>query len=379
MVVEAVELYWLDLHLRQAHRTSYGTDVARPVVLVRVAGPGLEGFGECAAFASPTYSEEYAAGAWSAIADHLAPRLLAAGDGIAPSGGPRRWREWAGAVADAVGGVVGHHMAKAALEMAVLDAGLRASEASLADALDVPAATVAAGAVVGTRDRLDELVAEVDVLASAGYGRVKLKIDRGWDLAPVRAVREAFPDLGLQVDANGAYGADDADHLAGLDRFDLLCLEQPCAADDLAGSATLARRLDTPVCLDESVTSLGRLEACLALGAGDMVCLKAGRVGGFGPAVAIHDRCVEAGVALWCGGMLETGLARAANAALAGLPGMALPGDLGGGDRFAEGDPAGALAVTDGRVPVWRGPGVGPAPSPERLAAVTTARTRIGG
>lgn len=377
MGLEAIELSWLDLHLRRPHRTSYGTDVARPVVLVRVRGDGLEGWGECAAFAAPTYTEEYAAGAWAVTVDHLAPRLLAAGVGEAGPDRPDGWVAWAAEVADAVAGVVGHPMAKAALELAVVDARLRAGGWPLADALGVTAPSVEAGAVVGTRDTVDEVVAEVAALVEAGYGRVKLKIDRGWDLEPVRAVRDAFGSLRLQVDANGAYGGEDAAHLAGLDRFGLLCLEQPCPADDLAGSAAVAARLDTPVCLDESITSPARLEICLALGAGDMVCLKPGRVGGLGPALAIHDRCLEAGVPLWCGGMLETGLARAANAALAGLPGMALPGDLGGGDRFEEGDPAGALAVTDGRVAVWRGPGVGPVPDPDRLAVVTTARATV--
>lgn len=388
MIVEGVELRWLDLHLRTPHRTSYGTDTNRPVILARVVCDGAEGWGECAAFAEPTYSEEYAEGAWEVLRRHLVPRLLAAPPPTAPPGGSARdgWLALSGLLRGTLAGVVGHRMAKATLEMAVVDASLRASGTPFAAALGVEVADVDAGAVVGTRDDPGELVDEVEALVAAGYRRVKLKIAPGWDTVPVEAVRDRFPDLGLQVDANGAYRLDaaagdaaSADRLRRLDDAHLLCVEQPLAADDLVGTATLARRLSTPVCLDESVTSLRRLEEALALGACGVVCIKPGRLGGYGEAVAVHDAARAAGVPAWCGGMLETGLARAANATLAGLAGFTLPGDLGGGDRFEEGDPAGALAVTAGRVAVWRQAGMGPAPRPDALRRVTSRTEWLAG
>ncbi len=359
MGIEGVELLWLDLHLKVAHRTSYGVDVERPVILARVVTGEGEGWGECSAFARPTYSEEYAEGVWEVLRRELVPRVLGT-DG--------------GGVAAAMAPVQGNRMAKACLEMAVTDAGLRAAGRSLAESLGVTAGEVEAGAVIGTREDLGEVVDEVEALVGAGYRRVKAKIKPGWDLEPLRVLRSRFPELGLQADANGAYTLADADRLTGLDELELLCLEQPLPADDLVGHGTLARRLRTPVCLDESITSLGRLEEALALEACDVVCVKAGRLGGLRAAVAVHDRCLAAGIPVWCGGMLETGLARAANAALAGLPGFSLAGDLGGGDRFVEGDPAGVLVVTAGRVPVFAGPGVGPAPRGEALGRVGTRR-----
>jgi o-succinylbenzoate synthase len=393
--IDGVELLWLDLHLRRPHRSATGTERDRPVVMVRVVTPEAEGFGECAALATPDYSEEYAAGAWAVLETFLVPRLLTVlgggagggrelgggevgggdafrqGGGEPPRGGEASWRSVANTVGAALAGTVGHPMAKACLEMAVVDAWLRGGEGSFAAALGVSVHDVEAGAVVGLAGRVEDLVAEVDALVGRGYRRVKVKIAPGWDVAPLRELRRCFPRLGLQADANGAYDPDDTDHLVALDDLDLLCLEQPFAAERIIDLGRLAERLDTPVCLDESATSLAAVASARALGAGDMVCVKPGRLGGFEAAVRLHDWARHVGVPLWCGGMLETGFARAANGALAGLPGFTMAGDLAGGERFVEPDPSPAPGPIDGRIPVYRGPGVGPAPDPDRLAAVT--------
>jgi O-succinylbenzoate synthase len=367
---EAVELRLLSLRLQRAHRTAEREDMDRPVVLVRVLAADGEGWGECAALAAPTYSEEYALGAFAALRDHLAPILLdRTGAGVAvpsPDG-----------AGDELDVVRGHHMAKAALRTAVLDATLRAEGRSLADHLGVVVDRVPAGAVAGLPTSPGALVARVEEAVAAGYQRVKVKIAPGNDLAPLRAVRDRFPTLPLQADANGAYrlpvgtpGAPPA--LRALDDLGLLCLEQPL------GHVKLGQALSTPLCLDESLTSVVRLEAALALGACRVACLKAALLGGIDQAVAALERCRRLGADAWIGGMLETGLGRAVNAALAGLEGISLVGDIGGGRRFEEDDPFGVVDLDDGSVPLYRGPGVGPAPDAAQLDAVTARVERIG-
>ncbi len=368
MRIDGVELRWLDLHLRHPHHSAAGVETDRPVVMARVVTDEGEGMGECAALAAPTYSEEYAAGAWAVLHDHLAPRLVGQ---LALHADTPAWTDVARAATGALDAVVGHPMAKACLEMAVVDAWLCTRGDSLAAALGAGATSVEAGAVIGIYSGVDDLVAAVAVLVADGYRRVKVKIQPGWDAEPLRALRRSFPGLGLQADANASYRPADLGALRALDELDLLCIEQPLPPDDLVDLARLAAALETPVCLDESATSLGRVEAAAALGACDMVCVKAGRLGGVGAAVRLHDWALVAGVPLWCGGMLETGFARSVNVALSALPGFVLPGDLAGGERFLEPDPAGVPAPVAGRVDVHRGPGVGPRPDPASLARVT--------
>jgi O-succinylbenzoate synthase len=363
MRVNGVELRMLSLHLRHPHVGAADDETERPAVVVRLLTDDGEGWGECTALRAPTYAPEYAWGAWEVLRSHLVPRLLTGpGAAIAPD-----------EVRGMLAGVRGHHMAKAALEMAVLDASLRAAGRSLATWLGVEAASVPAGAVAGLASSPAELVERVGALVEAGYVRVKLKIAPGADVVPVAAVRDRFPDLVLQVDANGAYRLEDAGVLAGLDDLGLACLEQPLPADDLTGHAALAAKIRTRVCLDESITSLGRLEAALGLGACRVVCVKAGPLGGPLRAVEAHDACRRRGVDAWCGGMLETGLGRAANAALAGLPGFTLVGDVSGGPRFLEDDPFGTPTMDRGRVALHQDPGVGPDPDRDALASVTSA------
>jgi o-succinylbenzoate synthase len=352
-----VELRRIRLPLVTPFRTSFGTERERDILLVRMTTADAEGWGECVAGAAPLYSAEYVDAAQHVTREHLLPRLRAVPDLTAAR------------VAPALAGVKGHPMAKAALEMAVLDAELRARGVPLAEHLGAVRDRVAAGVSVGIAGSVPELLDAVAGYLDQGYARIKLKIEPGWDVEPVRAVRERFGDeLLLQVDANTAYTLGDARQLVRLDPFDLLLIEQPLPEDDLRGHAELARRLRTPVCLDESVVSARAAATAIALGACSVVNVKAGRVGGYLEARRVHDVCAAAGVPVWCGGMLETGLGRAANVALAALPGFTLPGDTSASDRYWRRDLVTEPFVLEGgcvRVPAGPGPCV--AVEPARL------------
>jgi O-succinylbenzoate synthase len=276
-----------------------------------------------------------------------------------------------------LGHVSGHPMSKAALEMAVLDAELRRTGVPLARHLGGVVDRVPSGVSVGIMDSVAELLEAVGGYLAEGYVRIKLKIEPGWDVEVVDAVRERFGDIALQVDANAAYALVDAQHLARLDRYDLLLIEQPLAAGDLRQHAQLARLLRTPVCLDESVTSARSAADAIALGACRIINIKAGRVGGYLEATRIHDLAVASGVAVWCGGMVETGLGRAANAALASLPGFTLPGDVSGSDRFFHEDITAPILMHSGYVEVPAGPGVGAVPLDDVLDRRTVASRRV--
>jgi O-succinylbenzoate synthase len=359
--LEAVELRRIALPLVAPFRTSFGTQTARDILLVRVRTDVGEGWGECAALADPKYSSEYVDGAADVLRRFLVPAVAAVEDLDAH------------AVSRALAPFTGHWMAKAALETAVLDAELRAAGRSFGSFLGAATDRVPCGVSVGIMDSLPELLDAVDGYVAAGYLRIKLKIEPGWDVEPVRAVRERFGDVALQVDANTAYTVSDARHLAKLDPFELLLIEQPLPEDDVLGHAELARALRTPICLDESITSARTAAAAIRLGACSIVNVKPARVGGYLEARRIHDVCAANGVPVWCGGMLETGLGRAANVALAALPGFTLPGDTSASDRYYATDITEPFRLEDGHLRVPTGPGLGVQPDPARLAEVTTA------
>jgi O-succinylbenzoate synthase len=362
MKLTGVELRRIAMPLVSPFRTSFGTETARDVLLVRAVTDDAEGWGECVAMTDPLYSSEYVDGAADVIRRFLLPRLVA--------GGPLGAQD----VATRLEPVKGHRMAKAALEMAVLDAELRATGRSFARELGAVHDRVPCGVSVGIMDSVPELLDAVGGYLEEGYVRIKLKIEPGWDVEPVRAVRERFgDDVLLQVDANTAYTLADAQHLARLDPFDLLLIEQPLDEEDVLGHADLARLISTPVCLDESITSARDAAAALRLGACRIVNIKPGRVGGYLEARRIHDVCAAQGVPVWCGGMLETGLGRAANVALAALPGFTLPGDTSASGRYYAGDITEPFVLDDGHLRVPDGPGLGLAPLEDRLVEVTTS------
>jgi O-succinylbenzoate synthase len=357
MKLSAVELRRIRLPLVAPFRTSFATETERSVLLVRVLGAEAEGWGECVAIDEPLYSPEYVDGASQVITDFLLPRLPA--DVTARALGP------------AFAPVKGHAMAKAAVEMAVLDAELRTVGMSYAAYLGGIHDRVPAGVSVGIMDSIPELLDHVDGYLAEGYARIKLKIQPGWDLEPVRSVRERFGDILLQVDANTAYTRADARHLAGLDPFDLLLIEQPLPEDDLLGHAQLAAVVTTPICLDESIVSARAAADALSLGACSIINVKAGRVGGYLEARRIHDVAVAHDVPVWCGGMLETGLGRAANLAFAALPGCTLPGDVSASSRYYTRDITEPFRLVDGLMTVPSGPGLGVSPIMDFLDELT--------
>jgi O-succinylbenzoate synthase len=326
----------------------------------------------------PTYTSEYTGGARAVAEEFAVPALLASG-----SASPAQARA-------ALARLSGHHMLKAAFELALLDAALRARETSLAaylrsaSSLDeargpVPA-TVPAGVVVGFTASSAELLAEVERFVALGYRRVKLKVAPGRDTAELAEVRRRWPELVLMADGNGAYAgagpAQAARQLRGLEQLGLACLEQPLAPDDLLGHARLARQLAVPLALDEALSSPAAVALALELGACSVVNVKAGRLGGYLAAVEVHDLCARAGAAAWCGGMVETGIGRAANVALGSLPGFSLPGDISASSRFFATDVAGPLELAEGgTVMVPTGPGLGVAVDVAAVARFSVRRS----
>jgi o-succinylbenzoate synthase len=310
----------------------------------------------------PLYSSEYADAAQAVIRDHLLPRVFALDD-VSATG-----------VSAAVSGIKGHPMAKAAIETAVLDAELRVAGIRLADHLGAVRDAVDAGVSVGIMDSIPTLLDAVAAYLDEGYRRIKLKIEPGWDVEPVRAVRERFgDDVLLQVDANTAYTLADGRHLAKLDPFDLLLIEQPLEEDDILGHAKLAKVVRTPICLDESITSARIAATAIELEACAVVNIKPGRVGGYLEARRVHDVCAAHNIPVWCGGMLETGIGRAANVALAALPNFTLPGDTSASGRYYALDVTAPFVLEDGRLRVPTAPGIGIDPLPDVLESLTTS------
>ncbi|MGI9644281.1 MAG: o-succinylbenzoate synthase [Ilumatobacteraceae bacterium] len=352
--LEAVELRRIAMPLVSPFRTSFGSQTARDILLIRVEmratdGSTTEGWGECVALSEPSYSPEYVEAAQHVIIHHFLPKLFRAGPIEAAD------------VAPALAKLHGHPMAKGALEMAVLDAQLRAEGRSFADFLGATATRIPSGVSVGIQPTIDELLATVQGYVDDGYVRIKLKIEPGSDIEHVAAVRNLVgPDMPLQVDANTAYRRTDGEHLGRLDEFRMLLIEQPLAEEDIVGHAMLAGQLITPICLDESLVSAATTADAIELGACEIANIKPGRVGGYLEAARIHDLCLDKQIPVWCGGMLETGIGRAANAALAALPGFTLPGDISASTRFyAQDIVTDPITITDGHVAVPTSPGLG--------------------
>jgi O-succinylbenzoate synthase len=363
MKLEAVELIRLDVPLKSTFRTSEGAMNALEVVWVHAITDVGEGWAECAANRLPDYSSEYHAGAAGVLKEFFIPEIKNLGNELT-----------AEAVAPTLHWAKGHRMAKAALETAVLDAQLRAADTSFAQYLGAVKTKVPAGVSGGIMDSLPELMKFVEGYLAEGYLRIKLKIEPGWDYEPVKLVRETFgPDLLLQVDANTAYTRDDFDLLKRLDEFNLLLIEQPIEEEDILGHARLAEYIETPVCLDESIVSAGVARDAIELGATEIINIKPARVGGYIESVKIHDIAQAAGIPVWCGGMLETGIGRAANLALAALPNFTLPGDTSASSRYYEVDTTEPFVLVDGHIDVPTGPGIGVDPIREVVDRYTVS------
>lgn len=361
MAIQSIEIIRGSIPLVTPFVTSYGVETGRNLLYIHIVGDEAEGWGECVALTDPLYSSEYIDGADDVIRRYLLPMV-----------GPQTTAQ---EFTNAAAAINGHQMAKAAIESALMDYELRARNESLAEFLGAIKTRVPSGVAVGLYSSIDELVATVAGYVSEGYQRVKIKIDKGNDLEPLRAVRSAFGnDLLLQVDANSAYSIADSDHLVKLDEFNLLLIEQPFAEGDLISHVELARHIQTPVCLDESITSLDLARTAVEMGACSVVNVKPGRVGGILEAKKIHDYCYSHDVALWCGGMFETGIGRAMNIAFAALPGCTLPGDISASRRYFQNDVTEPFELEDGFLVVPVGSGIGVSPIPAVLEAVATRR-----
>ncbi len=363
--VRAIELRLIGLPLVRPFRTSFGTSTEKVCVLVRLETDEAEGWGECVADVAPGYSEEFNEGAWLLLRDHLGPALMRAGSVSIDD------------LDLVLSDVRGNPMAKAALIDAFVDAELRARDLSLASWLGADRDRVACGVSVGIAETTEALLEQVVGYLDEGYRRIKLKIEPGLDVERVAAVRAAHPGIALSVDANAAYSLDDVEVFRALDAFDLLMIEQPLHHADLVRHAELQRAIDTDICLDESIRSAADAVAALELGSCRIVNIKQGRVGGIAEARSVHDVCRGAGVPVWCGGMLETGIGRAQNLALAAMPGFTIPGDTSASARYFLDDITEPFVMApDGTMAVPSGAGIGTSPRRDRLID-TTIRTEL--
>jgi O-succinylbenzoate synthase len=313
------------LPLKEPFRISSGVVSERRICLLElIDADGTVGWSECVAGEQPNYSAETIDTAWHAMREWLGPRVLG-----------RPFREPHDVAHAMDRGVCGHNMAKAAIEMGCWDLAARQRDVSLSELLGGTRDRVATGISIGIQSNPSALAERARAAFDKGYRKIKVKIEPGSDVEYVRAVREELgADVHLMADANSAYTLADADHLAELDAFNLIMIEQPLSRDDLVRHAELQRRLKTPICLDESITSVDRAEDMIALHAGRIINIKPGRVGGFTVSKAIHDLCQQNSIPVWCGGMLESGVGRAHNVALASLPNFLLPGDLSPSARY---------------------------------------------
>ncbi|MFI7398942.1 o-succinylbenzoate synthase [Streptomyces sp. NPDC049541] len=360
MKLARVEIVHVEIPLVTPFRTSFGTMTTKDTFLLHVVTDAAEGWSEFAADPEPRYCSEFVAGAELVLRDFLLPRIATL---------PQLT---VAALAPAMAKIKGHELAKATLETAVLDAELRSYGMPLATYLGAVRERVPAGVSVGIKDSVPELLDDVERYLAEGYVRIKLKIEPGWDVEPVRAVRERFGDaLPLQVDANTAYTLADAEHLRRLDAFGLLLIEEPLDENNLYAHAQLQRRLQTPVCLDESLHNARDAASAIAMEACRVVNVKPARVGGYLEARRIHDVAHAHGVPVWCGGMLETGIGRAPNLALAALPGFTLPGDTSASSRYFAEDITEPFVLKDGHLPVPTAPGIGVEPLPDALRRFT--------
>ncbi|MGH7762273.1 MAG: o-succinylbenzoate synthase [Candidatus Dormibacteraceae bacterium] len=367
MKLQSVEMRRVHLSLVAPFETSFGVQTSRDILLLKAITSDGEGWGECVAGEDPTYSPEYADGAQQVLIHHLLPRLL------------QRSSIQAQDVGSVLRPVHGHHMAKAAIEMAILDAQLRARGESFAGYFGAVRSAVDAGVSVGIHRSIPELLETVGDYLEQGYRRIKLKIKPGWDVEPVRAVRDRFGKVPLQVDANTAYSLADAAQLALLDPYDLLLIEQPLPEEQVLAHATLAKSVRTPICLDESITSEQAAADAIELGACRIINIKPGRVGGYLEARRIHDLCASRGMPVWMGGMLETGIGRAGNVAMAAMPNFTLPGDTSASDRYYHRDITAPFVLHDGRLDVPSGPGLGVEVDVEFLDSITHWKQTVGG
>ena len=323
MKLERITLRQIRMPLVHFFETSFSRTYSRDIILVEAHADGLTGYGEVTAGENPFYNEEWTASAWIILQDYVAPRVL-----NQPLESPND-------VFPLTAHIRGHNMARAALETAVWDWFARANHEPLWRTIGAGARReIPCGVSIGIQDSVEQLFEKIETELAAGYQRIKIKIKPGWDVDVVRRVRERFPSIKLMADANSAYTLADIDHLKKLDDFYLMMIEQPLAHDDIIDHAALQAQLQTPICLDECIRSSHHAEQAIRFRAGGIINIKLGRVAGFREAIKVHDLAQAAGIPVWCGGMLEAGIGRAHNIALASLPNFVLPGDVSASKRY---------------------------------------------
>lgn len=372
-----MELRLLKLPLVHFFETSFGRIHDKHFIIVRADGGGMTGYGECVAEQDPYYSAETNDTVWHIVSQFIAPRILGV-EFDHPS-----------AVFPALKAIRGHNMAKAAVEMAAWDLHARQVGQPLARILGGTHDRIASGVSIGIQDSLDQLASKVERELAAGYRRIKVKIKPGWDVAAVQMIRARFGSIPLMVDANAAYTAGEGraaandgglDRLLELDAFDLMMVEQPLDYDDLVEHASLQRRLRTPICLDESIKTVSAAREAIGLGACRIINIKPGRMGGFAESIRLHDLSAANGIPVWHGGMLESGIGRAANVHLSTLPNFSLPGDIAASKRYFDPDlidPPIEVAA-DGTIAVPAGPGLGVTICEDRVNRATIRRESYG-
>ena len=367
VTIKDIKLHGIALPLVEQLKTSYGAEPFKSAIIVEaISESGLRGWGEISVKTKPSYGAETILTAWHIARDFLLPALHGA-TLHSPTEIPSLFAA-----------ARGNNHARAGVEAAVWDLMAKANQLRLADYFaahlppgHAPRSSAAVGVSIGIQDSLEAQLALIKKRLDEGYGRVKLKIAPGWDIELARAVRQRFPDVSLMLDANSAYSLDDAERLKALDKFQLLMIEQPLGHDDIYEHSRLQPQLSTPVCLDESIRSAGDWQLALSLGAGKILNLKPARVGGFSECLKIYQLCAETKTPLWIGGMLETGIGRAANLALAALPAVTLPSDISATDRYFDPDISEPPFVLQpgSRLDLPTGPGIGVQVQRDRLDA----------
>ena len=344
--VDRIVLRQIAMPLVHFFETSFGRTHARKMVLVEVQAAGVSGWGEVTCGENPFYNEEWTLSAWNIVRDYVAPRVL--------------HHEFTSAaeVADRSAHIRGHFMARGGVEAAFWDLEARLNGVPLHRQIGGGAiAEIPCGVSIGIQNTVPDLLKTIEKELAAGYQRIKIKIKPGWDVDVIREVRQAFPHILLMADANSAYTLEHTEHLKRLDEFNLMMIEQPLAHDDIVDHAVLQAQIETPICLDECIRTVHHAEQAIALAAGRIINIKLGRVGGFREAKRVHDLAQDHGIPVWCGGMLESGIGRAHNIALATLPNFTLPGDVSASKRYwsrdiirpaVEVSPRGAITAPSG-------------------------------
>lgn len=349
MKLERIQLFVVRLPLKSPYETSGSVETHQTHVLARVESEGAVGWGESVAPELPWYSAETPKTVWYALTEIIVPRLLEAG-----LGGPED-------VGRELAWIKGHRMAKATIEMALWDLAAKQDGVSLSAKLGGTREAILCGVAIGIQPNIESLLARIEQELAGGYQRVKVKIKPGWDGHVAEAIRNRWPDLPFMLDANSAYTLEDAPVFRRIDAYQPMMIEQPLAEDDLVDHASLQAQIRTPICLDESIESSEDARKAIEIGAGRIVNIKPGRVGGHASAKRIHDVCAEHDVPVWCGGMLEFGIGRAHNVHLASLENFRLPGDVAASSRYYETELIGEpfTVEKDGTMKVPTGPGIG--------------------